>query len=230
VSTWEDDSTAGHYPPAMSRVAFWALVASTVGLLFGSTLLRLLRGGPLGATFSDEGLLVTLAFEVTLGVFWVRRLQLQGWSLLAVTEPFTLGDLGWGLVLYAGTLLSYWFAFAAVALVVPPFAEAARHVALGGRAIPVVALLLVLINPVAEEFLYLGVIAATLRRQDALLALSASTLARVAVHLYQGPLGIVSTLPTGLILGSYYLRSRRIWPTVIAHALVDAIALSRLAA
>jgi membrane protease YdiL (CAAX protease family) len=50
------------------------------------------------------------------------------------------------------------------------------------------------------------------------------------VHLYQGPLSLISIVPGGLVFAWYYAATRRLWPVVIAHGLLDALALGRLAA
>lgn len=42
-------------------------------------------------------------------------------------------------------------------------------------------------------------------------------------HLYQGPVGIVNTAISGLILAIVYLRFGRIWPLIISHYLHDAL-------
>jgi membrane protease YdiL (CAAX protease family) len=57
-------------------------------------------------------------------------------------------------------------------------------------------------------------------------ALGLSVLVRLLYHLYQGPLGAVSVVVCGLVLGAAYWRTRRLWPVALAHALIDMIALS----
>jgi uncharacterized protein len=52
-----------------------------------------------------------------------------------------------------------------------------------------------------------------------------STALRVAVHTYQGVLSLLVILPWGIVFTVYYLRTRRLWPLILAHALQDAIAL-----
>ena len=59
-------------------------------------------------------------------------------------------------------------------------------------------------------------------------ALNMSVALRLAYHLYQGPVGVVSIVPMGLILGFAYMRWKRLWPLVIAHGLMDFVALAAL--
>ena len=44
-------------------------------------------------------------------------------------------------------------------------------------------------------------------------------------HMYQGRYGIISALLVGLILGIYFVRTKRFWPIAIAHTFMDVIPL-----
>lgn len=55
-------------------------------------------------------------------------------------------------------------------------------------------------------------------------ALVSSALLRGSYHLYQGLGGGVGNLVMGLVFGAYWLRYRRVWPLVIAHAAIDIVA------
>ena len=44
-------------------------------------------------------------------------------------------------------------------------------------------------------------------------------------HMYQGRYGIISALFVGLVLGTYFARTKRFWPIFIAHAFMDVIPL-----
>lgn len=51
-----------------------------------------------------------------------------------------------------------------------------------------------------------------------------TALLRGTYHLYQGPGAFVGNVVMGLLLGLVYLRTRRVAPLVVAHALIDAVA------
>jgi membrane protease YdiL (CAAX protease family) len=57
-----------------------------------------------------------------------------------------------------------------------------------------------------------------------LAALGGSALLRASYHLYQGWGGFAGNLALGLLFGGLYLKRRRTWPLVGAHALVDILA------
>lgn len=52
--------------------------------------------------------------------------------------------------------------------------------------------------------------------------LVAPALLRGSYHLYQGYSAFIGNALMGLVFGLFYLRTRRLWPLVIAHSLIDA--------
>ncbi len=44
---------------------------------------------------------------------------------------------------------------------------------------------------------------------------------RLLYHLYQGPMGIITIVPLGLLYGFVYVRTRQLWPLILAHMLID---------
>jgi membrane protease YdiL (CAAX protease family) len=57
-------------------------------------------------------------------------------------------------------------------------------------------------------------------------AINTSVVVRLLYHLYQGPIGIMTAVPMGLLYGYVYSRTRQLWPLVVAHMLMDLIPLS----
>lgn len=55
-------------------------------------------------------------------------------------------------------------------------------------------------------------------------ALAASALLRGSYHLYQGLGGGIGNVVMGIVFGRYWQRAGRLWPLVIAHALIDVVA------
>ncbi len=56
-------------------------------------------------------------------------------------------------------------------------------------------------------------------------AVNVSTGLRVLYHLYQGPVAVLTIVPMGLLFGYVYVRTRKLWPLIVAHVLMDVIAL-----
>jgi len=81
-------------------------------------------------------------------------------------------------------------------------------------------------NSAAEEILVVAYLLTRLRALgwSANSALLASALLRGSYHLYQGLGGGLGNIVMGLVFGRYWQRTNRLWPLVIAHALIDAVA------
>ncbi|HKC28064.1 MAG TPA: type II CAAX endopeptidase family protein [Jatrophihabitans sp.] len=54
-------------------------------------------------------------------------------------------------------------------------------------------------------------------------ALVAASVLRGSYHLYQGYGGFIGNAVLGLIFGWWFQRTRRVWPLIIAHSLIDAV-------
>ena len=88
-----------------------------------------------------------------------------------------------------------------------------------------------IINPVFEEFLWIGyAIPAVGARYGLHIAIAVSIALRVAVHAYQGSLAFVTILPISLVFTWYSIRTSRLWPLIVAHVLADGLALVLLPA
>jgi len=89
--------------------------------------------------------------------------------------------------------------------------------------------LLSTVNPVFEEVIVAGYVMTVIQRRHGMwFAINVSTLIRLSYHLYQGPIAIVSIIPMGLLFGYYYARTGRLWPLILAHAIMDFLALYAL--
>lgn len=78
----------------------------------------------------------------------------------------------------------------------------------------------------AEEVIVVGYLLTRLRRlrMNSGVALVCSSALRGAYHLYQGFGAGLGNVVMGLVFGYAWQRSRRLWPLVIAHGLIDSVA------
>jgi membrane protease YdiL (CAAX protease family) len=187
-------------------------------------------GGPGEMIVSTARFGRTLLFELfliaTIGV-WLWR---QGWRPhRTATQAFESADLWRGLRLWLGTLLVcfVWLLFWRAAA--PEWTDHAAHIRRIGELAPAIVVPLSLINAVFEEFLWLGLGVAALRRFGVGFAALVSVSLRTLVHVYQGPLALIAILPFGVVFTLYYVRARRLWPVVVAHACQDLVALGLIA-
>lgn len=81
-------------------------------------------------------------------------------------------------------------------------------------------------NAFAEEVIVVGYLLTRLRqlRVSPAVALACSALLRGAYHLYQGFGAGLGNVAMGLVFGYTWQRTGRLWPLVLAHALIDTVA------
>ncbi|MFE7798488.1 CPBP family intramembrane glutamic endopeptidase [Nocardia sp. NPDC057440] len=81
-------------------------------------------------------------------------------------------------------------------------------------------------NAAAEEILVVAYLITRLRKLgwSENSSLLASALLRGSYHLYQGLGGGIGNLVMGVIFGRYWQRTHRLWPLIVAHATIDAVA------
>lgn len=89
-----------------------------------------------------------------------------------------------------------------------------------------VLLLVAFANGWAEEVIVVGFLITRLRQLSVtpVMAVIASSVLRGVYHLYQGFGAGLGNLAMGLVFGYVWLRTGRLWPLIIAHALIDAVA------
>ena len=83
------------------------------------------------------------------------------------------------------------------------------------------------VNGIFEELFVAGYIITSLTaRRGMWTAINVSVVVRLLYHLYQGPIGILTVVPMGLLYGYVYSRTRQLWPLIVAHVLLDLVAMS----
>jgi uncharacterized protein len=202
------------------------------GATVGLTLVGSLLTHPMPATvaFTDRHLVSLVVEEAVLAALLVPWLVRRGWSPRAVAgapEPLDVGR-GVGVWLLAiGCYALTWILFAGLQ------PDAARALAAddpftGQPAGALAVIVGSVVNPVFEEFLWLGYGVTRLAPRIGLRSAAALSVAlRTSVHLYQGSWVVLAVLPLGVAFTWYYGRTRRLWPVVVAHVLCDAIGLAQ---
>jgi membrane protease YdiL (CAAX protease family) len=210
--------------------------AAAIGLLIpvllmvGLAALTPTDGSAAPITISDaellQGLAVELFLTVTLGV-WLWR---SGWRPhRSATLPFHHQDLARGMGLWVSAILAVAFWAMLCRAVAPDLLAISKETQLLGAPQFWVSLSFSIYNAAFEELLWLGLGMAAFRRFGVAPAAAVSIALRLLAHAYQGPLALVTVLPIGVLFTVYYVRTRRIWPIVVAHAFQDTLALTLLA-
>lgn len=217
---------------SLSPVAEFLIVT---GIAFGPFLLAEVltlivpRTGPHHTNLS---LLFLVAQELGVGALLMWFLHARDWALsdLGLKEDAPLQDIAAGGLLFASAYF-VWFLILNLAASVSPelimsMIKASGNV-VGTHIPPATSVAVSVVNGVFEELFVTGYVMSALARmqKSSWFCVNVSTAIRLAYHLYQGPLGVLSVVPTGLIFALWFARTKRLWPVIGAHILMDTVAL-----
>lgn len=185
-----------------------------------------------GAHHNNVSLLILAIYEIALAIPLIAFLVMRGWTWqsFGLTGASPLADAGGALLLLFVTYLAWFVIWNLTARLSPQTAQTMVGISknvIGPHIPPATSIFTAIVNGAFEELFVTGYVISALRREkkSLLFSVNASTAIRLAYHLYQGPLGVLSIIPTGLIFGSWYARTNRLWPLIFAHILLDMIAL-----
>ena len=224
------------------RIEMAVVLAVTFGLSAYTALLRLIEDVLLGLSGQTVALNPKRSpFDlIDLGLNLASVFQLLAWGALAVYLLWRTGDgparIGLTRIRWRGDVLGG--VGLALLIGIPGLAlyQIARLLEVNASVQPAelndtwwripVLLLLSFGNAWAEEVVVVGFLLTRLRqlRVNPWLALLISSLLRGSYHLYQGFGAGVGNVAMGLIFGYAWQRTGRLWPLIIAHALIDAVA------
>jgi len=218
-------------------VEFLVVVCGAFGMPIISSIISLGTHGdsrPAGGgalVFDNAALIGIVTLEIVQSVFLVWFLHVRGWTLEKVGLRITWRGTGFGWLLFLTTYVVAMASQHLAELALPAqMHEAAARYPTADRNVSMQLVFLVsTVNGIFEELFVAGYIITALRaRRGVWIAINASTVVRLLYHLYQGPIGIMTIVPMGLLYGYVYARTRQLWPLMFAHVLIDIIGLSQL--
>jgi membrane protease YdiL (CAAX protease family) len=224
------------------RIEITVVLAVTFGLSAYTALLNLIEAILLGLAGRRVALnprrspidLIDLGLNLA-GVF-----QLLAWGALGLyllwrsgfgPAQIGLGRLRWRTDVLGGIGLAALIGLPGLALYV-----AARLLGLSVTVVPTelndtwwrmpVLLAVAFANGWAEEVIVVAFLITRLRQVgvNPTAALLASSVLRGVYHLYQGYGAGLGNIVMGLVFGYVWMRTRRLWPLIVAHGLIDAVA------
>ena len=160
--------------------------------------------------------LVELVILVPL--LWIGRIR--GWSVATFGSRISWKGTGGGILLFIVAEIAMTGVMLGVQIIQPehsPFTV--------GRLAVLAVLVISIINPVFEELLETGYFIHSLQKFGMWPAVLASAAFRGLFHLPFGINAVVNIFALGLIFGFVYWRWRELWPLIVAHSLVDMLAL-----
>ncbi len=202
---------------------FWIVMTGAFGWLLFTAATHLPAIGPaaLASPYAEA-----FAFALVLsGCF--AFLGLRGWTMPDLGfKPSWAGLVEGGVIALAAVLLSGALQFALKRSL--PGLTLPSSTTEAGAALPMAAvLLLTAVRPMLEELLGTGYLMSKLApRFGMLTAINASVALRLACHLHLGASAVIAVLPLGLAFAYWYANTRRLFPLVVAHAILEFVALT----
>lgn len=202
-------------------VEFAVIVAGAFGYSCVTSALALARMTG-GAGPSEFGAWRVVAFQLVTTAVLGAFLWGRGWKPARFGLDTHWRDGLWSLALAAGSF----FAIIGTAMLVGTLLPGT--VPRGASAVqPVlsayVVCALVLVNAFYEEFFAAGYVVTALKEKGHPdIAINVGVAIRILVHLFQGVTAVLVMIPIGLIFGTYYVKTGRLWPLILAHVLLNA--------
>ena len=214
-------------PPRRASLGEAAAVLGLPTVVFTASAYVAWPDAPRSETFSDQRLLLTLGAELALVALLVPWLLRRGWRPREVGGSPEPSDVLRGVGVWLGVMAVYFLSFLLFQAMFPDDAKALLTTRPAGTLSASVVVLASIVNPIFEEFLWVGYALPTLGvRLGPRWAMAVSVLLRIIVHFYQGIFNALSIGPIGVLFAAYYVRRRRVWPLVVAHLIMDALALA----
>lgn len=200
-------------------------VAIVVGLAFGYAILcsiYTLFSEPAGPPIGQGHLMSLLIYEGCITLILWYFLAARGWTLGAIGFVPDFHGAVEGCVIAASTYFLLWLLWIPIAALLPELHASTNSTQVVTKGLPISLVVAVsLLNPVYEELFVCGYLISAIEKMKSLtIAVNASVGIRMLYHLYQGPAGL-SVIPMGLVFALFYAKTRRLWPLVIAHGLLD---------
>jgi membrane protease YdiL (CAAX protease family) len=208
------------------RAEFTIVVLAAFGAFITTSAIEVVH---VSARISESMLRLMLAYELVVGpALLLVLLRFRGWTAASVGLRPTLRDPIVGLGLAVVTLLSFVVVFPVAAALVPGAQLGPKGGFFSGDLSLQTVIAVSMVNPVFEELFVGAYVITSLTRQGVStgLAVAVGTGIRILYHLYLGVVvAALGLIPLGLIFGYYFARRRRLWPIVVAHAIIDFLTL-----
>jgi membrane protease YdiL (CAAX protease family) len=186
-------------------------------------------GGPARLQFTNSGLFALLILELVQSLFLIWFLRIRGWTLEKLGLQVSWRGTLLGSTLLAVTILVLVGVMRLADLLTPLDMKIAmeRYPTPAADLNMQLVFLVSTVNGIFEEVFVAGYIITALTQVRGMwTGINVSTGVRLLCHLYQGAMGVLATVPMGLLFGFVYARTRQLWPLVFAHILMDIIGLS----
>jgi len=175
--------------------------------------------------FSNIDLISLIIIEIFVLLVIGMFLYLRNWRLSDFEFKISLNNSTFGLILFSVNYLIYYFLYMTVSTVFSDFMHNANTISASPvtttASLPAI-LAVSVINPLFEETLVVGYVVKALNKKIVpWMVIGVSVFIRLSYHMYQGPIILFSILPMAIIFAFIYWKWRRLWPLIVAHAVLD---------
>jgi len=210
-------------------IGFLLSVVHSTGVLFGWFHLHAATQGRL---------LFHVIYQVVglLSLYFALRYQGRKFKDIGLFIDPRLREIGLAFALFFGVIFLQAILQAALFVILSPVVPWLRgadlhgsfdQAALFGTSASFLAVVVAVLNPFHEELLVRAFLITEVEGLylSTTLAVIVSVALQTSYHLYQGLPAALSHIPTFLVFSLYYVRTRRILPVIIAHLVMDVLAL-----
>jgi uncharacterized protein len=202
------------------------VLVGAFGLALISTVAYLASNEPVAAITETE-LQSLLIYESATFLVLGGFLHLRGWTFkrVGLIPKFIDPLIGVGLAVGVYLVFAGLWWLATAAHLQPAYLNGASTV-VAGQFTLITTIAASIVNALFEEIFVCGYLISVAKESGHLaFGVNASVAIRLAYHLYEGGAGVIMVIPVGLTFALWFSRTGRLWPVVIAHALIDIAAL-----
>lgn len=209
------------------RVEFLIVVMWAFGLpIFSSILAIGADGSEIRSHQINNANLLSLLITLTLqSLFLIWFLRIRGWTPEKMGLTVTLRGTSFGIVLaLVGYALLRGVFFLADLVMPLDMKVAVDQAELFDKNVSMnLVYLVILVSSVFEEVFVAGyVITALSQMRGPWTGINVSTGLRLLSSMYQGPVGVLTAVPLGILFGYAYVRTRMLWPLIVANIAITA--------
>jgi membrane protease YdiL (CAAX protease family) len=209
-------------------VEFLIVVMWAFGLPIFSSILAIGAGGDeIRSHQINNANLVSLLITLTLqSLFLIWFLRIRGWTPEKMGLTVTLRGTVFGIVLAIVTYAVLRGVFFLADLVMPLDMKVSMDQSelFAKNVNMTLVYVVILVSSVFEEVFVAGyIITALSQTRGPWTGINVSTGVRMLGSLYQGPVGVLTAVPLGILFGYAYVRTRMLWPLIVANIAMTAI-------
>lgn len=210
-----------------TRLEFLIVIVWAFGQFIFASILSI--GAGRSVAYTNQQLASVLVVELLQFAFLAWFLRVRGWTLEKFSLKVSVRGTGLGLGLMVATSALFVIVQLIGRHLLPiDMNSAAAFYPKGAKDLDLQLIFITsVVNGVYEELFVAGYIITALSPvRGPWTAINVSTGVRLLYHLYQGPIGILTIVPLGILYGWVYVRTKQLWPLIVAHVLVDVVGLA----